>query len=94
MPLEVGREMHKLKDQRRNYRWPTHRSLPRDVTQDKYAMLEEYAATRTREVSSMLGPYADATDKHGRLLCRLCVILGDVEPRSVQDAVLRDLNVR
>lgn len=57
----------------------------------EYARLAEYAAKRSEELASMLQPYIEATDKYGRLISRLCLILGDLEPKSVQDSVVRDL---
>jgi hypothetical protein len=61
------------------------------TARDEYQRLAEYADTRTKELAPMLAPYVEATDKYGRLLCRLCLLLGEEAPQSVQDAVVRDL---
>ena len=57
----------------------------------QYAMIPGYAERRNVEISEMLGPYIETTDKYGELLTRICIILGEIEPQSIQDSVLRDL---
>lgn len=57
----------------------------------EYARLPEYSAQRTQEIEPMLRPYLDATDKYGRLLSRVCMLVGEQEPSSIQDSVVRDL---
>lgn len=56
-----------------------------------YADLEEYAAVRTKELSEMLLPYVETTDRYGELICRITLVLGKSPPSSKQDAILRDL---
>jgi len=58
---------------------------------EEYGRLPEYSELRTKELTPMLKPYVDATDKYGRLLSRLCLIIGEAAPISVQDTVVRDL---
>lgn len=57
----------------------------------QYVQLMKYSSLREKEISPMLTPYIEATDKYGRLLCRLCIYLGECEPISIQDSVIRDL---
>ena len=59
--------------------------------QQHYSELAEYAALRTDELSPMLQPYIEITDRYGVLLCRITLVLGKTLPRSMQDAALRDL---
>jgi hypothetical protein len=56
-----------------------------------YFELPAYDEARRREIAPMIKPYGDVTDKYGRLMSRICLILGEVEPTSKQDAVIRDL---
>jgi len=56
-----------------------------------YDELKEYAATRTEEISAMMGPYIRITDRYGRLISRIVLLLGNVKPSSIQDLVIRDL---
>lgn len=56
-----------------------------------YAKLEQYAALRTRELSEILQPYIEVTDRYGALICRVTLALGSTPPRSTLDATLRDL---
>lgn len=58
---------------------------------EEYRRLAEYAATRELELKPMLEPFTEATDKYGRLLSRICLVVGERAPVSVQDAVVRDL---
>ncbi len=59
--------------------------------QQHYSKLAEYAALRTDELSPILQPYIETTDRYGVLLCRITLVLGKTLPRSKQDAALRDL---
>ena len=59
--------------------------------QQHYSELAEYAALRTDELSPMLQPYIEITDRYGVLLCRITLVPGKTLPRSKQDAALRDL---
>ena len=54
-----------------------------------YAELAEYAALRTRELSAMLQPYIDVTDRYGEIICRITLVLGQKPPESKRDAALR-----
>ncbi len=56
-----------------------------------YAELGEYAEVRTKELSEMLQPYVEATDRYGELICRITLVLGKSPPRSKQNSVLRNL---
>jgi hypothetical protein len=58
---------------------------------DEYANLARYTEIRTREISGLLGSYITITDRYGRLIARLTVILGLIKPRDTQDMVVRDL---
>jgi hypothetical protein len=58
---------------------------------EEYGRLPEYSALRTKDLTPMPAPYVDVTDAYGRLLSRLCLIIGEQEPPSTQDAVVRDL---
>ena len=56
-----------------------------------YAVLEGYAELRTKELSRLLQPYIEATDRYGDLVCRITLILGKTPPASKEEAMLRDL---
>ena len=56
-----------------------------------YSELAEYAAVRTEELSRLLQPYVEVTDRYGELICRIILVLGKTPPRSKRDAALRDL---
>jgi hypothetical protein len=56
-----------------------------------YADLPRYAEVRTKELSALLAPYVDVTDRYGVFLCRLVVVLGRTKPTSVRDSTVRDL---
>lgn len=56
-----------------------------------YEALRRYADIRTKEISEMSVPFIKITDRYGRLISRLTLILGEIRPRDVQDVVLRDL---
>lgn len=58
---------------------------------DQYAKLEEYARVRTGELSQMLQPYIDVTDRYGQLICGVVSALGKTPPASPSEAALRDL---
>jgi hypothetical protein len=66
------------------------RFRPKDANKG-YEELERYSATRTKEISRMSVPYIKITDRCGRLISRLVLLLGTVKPRSIQDVVIRDL---
>jgi hypothetical protein len=53
--------------------------------------LENYASIRKEEISAMAEPYVRITDRYGRLVSRLVLILGSREPVDTQDIVIRDL---
>ena len=63
----------------------------KDEAEPSYAELETYAAQRTKELSELLGPNIEATDRYGELICRITLTLGKAPPASNEDAVLRDL---
>jgi hypothetical protein len=56
-----------------------------------YKRLPEYAAQRYRELSGMVTPYVQVTDRYGELVCVLVRALGRVPPNCTQDEVCRDL---
>jgi hypothetical protein len=58
---------------------------------DQYSKLGFYAASRTRELSKMLQPYLEVTDRYGQLMCGVVTALGQRPPASRQEACLRDL---
>ena len=68
----------------------THTDLSREAN-DQYQKLIEYADHRSREISAMLTPYKEVTERYGALLCRISLHLAKREPASIQDAVIRDL---
>jgi hypothetical protein len=68
-----------------------HKRFKPSEANEEYGKLTHYAQERAKELAPMLKPYVEATDKYGRLLSRLCLIIGEHEPMSVQDAVIRDL---
>lgn len=56
-----------------------------------YAELGEYVAVRTEELSRMLEPLVQITDRFGELVCEITLVLGKTPPASERDRVLRDL---
>jgi hypothetical protein len=58
---------------------------------EEYARLADYAALQTKELSEMLRPYVETTDRYGELICRVTLVLGTTPPRSRRDAAMRDL---
>jgi hypothetical protein len=56
-----------------------------------YAELSEYAAVRTKVLSTMLEPFTTVTDRYGELICQVTLILGKTPPASRRDAAIRDL---
>ena len=56
-----------------------------------YESLQDYSDTRTKEISPMLQPFIKITDRYGRLVSRLTLLLGEIKPKDVQDVVIRDL---
>ncbi len=56
-----------------------------------YFELEKYRAMRRQELTDMLKPFVQATDAYGVLICRVTSMLGEHEPWSTQDRVIRDL---
>jgi hypothetical protein len=56
-----------------------------------YEDLEEYAAARTEDISSMMDPYIQITDRYGQLISRIVLMVGNTKPTNVQDIVVRDL---
>lgn len=58
---------------------------------EEYEGLLHYTELRTREISGMLRPYIQVTDRYGRLIARLTLLLGRIRPSGTQDVTLRDL---
>lgn len=58
---------------------------------EHYKSLARYTEQRTREISGMAQPYIQVTDRYGRLIARVTLLLGQIKPRSRQDVVIRDL---
>lgn len=58
---------------------------------EEYGLLATYADARAKELAPMLKSYIQVTDTYGRLLSRLCLVVGEEEPESIQDTVVRDL---
>lgn len=57
----------------------------------EYDRLAEYTAVRTSELSALLRPYAEITDRYGELMCGVVLALGQAAPVSPRDAAMRDL---
>jgi hypothetical protein len=56
-----------------------------------YYALSGLAENRQQQLTPMLIPYLNVTDRYGILLCRLTLVLGDVAPTGLRDIVVRDL---
>ena len=56
-----------------------------------YHTVLECDAMRTRELSRMFKPYIEVTDAYAELVCKTVAVIGNVEPASLQDIVIRDL---
>jgi hypothetical protein len=63
---------------------------PKDANQ-YFESLQLYSATYAKEISEMLEPFIKITDRYGRLISRVTLILGRIKPINIQDIVLRDL---
>ena len=61
---------------------------------EEYEALARYTDLRTRGISGMVRPYIQVTDRYGRLIARLTLLLGRVKPSGTQDLTLRDLMAR
>jgi hypothetical protein len=46
---------------------------------------------RSKELSALLAPYIDITDRYGEILCGIVVVLGKSPPTSPRDTAARDL---
>jgi hypothetical protein len=57
----------------------------------KYDELDSVAEIRFRKLSVFLKPFVTASDRYGRLLCRVTWILGHTPPRNREDSIARDL---
>lgn len=57
----------------------------------EYESLQNYSDMRTKELTPMMQPFIKITDRYGRLISRLTLILGDIKPTDIQDVVVRDL---
>jgi sorbitol-specific phosphotransferase system component IIC len=58
-----------------------------------YESLQLFSATRAKEISEMSEPFIKITDRYGRLISRVTLVLGRIKPINIQDIVLRDLLV-
>jgi hypothetical protein len=58
---------------------------------EQYAELGGYAQARTKELSELLRPYIEVTDRYGQLICGVVSALGKHPPSSPREACLRDL---
>ncbi len=58
---------------------------------EHYDHLLQYAETRTKEISGMAEAYIKITDRYGRLISRVVLMLGTKKPQDTQDVVIRDL---
>lgn len=58
---------------------------------EEYKSLLHYTELRRREISGMVQPYIQVTDRYGRLIARLTLLLGRIKPSGTQDLTLRDL---
>jgi hypothetical protein len=66
------------------------RFKPKDANKH-YESLQLYADTRAKEISEMFVPFVKITERYGRLISRITLILGSIKPQNTQDKVLRDL---
>ena len=66
------------------------RFRPKEANKE-YEELGQYSAQRSKEISGMSAPYIKITDRCGRLISRLVLLLGTVKPLNLQDVVIRDL---
>lgn len=53
--------------------------------------LPTYRETRRNELTGMLSDFVKVTDLYRKLISRVVVVLGNSKPKSIQDAVVRDL---
>jgi hypothetical protein len=75
---------------------PEHNPQPEPFPEPKtgaeeYANLPSFERIRGDEIGSMLSSFVTLTDRYGSLISRIVWALGDQEPQSDQDRVLRDL---
>ena len=58
---------------------------------EQYNLIQYYMEIRRKELSKMFDPYIKVTDRYGRLIARVTLLLGSIKPTSKQDSVIRDL---
>jgi hypothetical protein len=56
-----------------------------------YADLQRYAESRSSELTPLLAPYIELTDRYGEVLCGIVAAIGKTPPASPRDAAVRDL---
>lgn len=57
----------------------------------EYDKLDSVAEIRFQQLSKLLQPFVAASDRYGRLLCRITWVLGHTPPQNPEDSVVRDL---
>jgi hypothetical protein len=68
----------------------TTRFKPKEAN-EQYEQLSHYSETRMKEISGMMEPYIKITDRYGRLISRIVLLIGKAKPKDIQDVVIRDL---
>lgn len=74
-----------------NYDHPKSGNPDMKSGEKEYLALNQYSATRYKELSELFEPYVAITDAFGKLVCRICICLGISPPKDTQDSVVRDL---
>ena len=63
----------------------------RDLGESEFKNLPEYERTRSRELSEIYSDELKLIEDYERLVCRMIVMLGEVEPKDNLDRCMRDL---
>lgn len=58
---------------------------------NSYRNIRKISDQRHKEISEMVTPFIEMTDMYGEMVCRLTELLGNLEPRSHQDKIVRDM---
>ncbi|MFZ3229676.1 MAG: hypothetical protein WA160_05700 [Pseudobdellovibrio sp.] len=59
--------------------------------ENAYQNIKKISDQRYKEISEMVAPFIEMTDKYGELVCKLTELLGNFKPKSRQDKIVRDM---
>ncbi len=56
-----------------------------------YQSFDDYEKFRTEELKKILKPYIDVTNEYGKILSRICLLIGHIKPKDKYEKTQRDL---